>query len=88
MSEIYSQGVADGGPVILLDGLPLTPDMIVDTLNRYENHIKQLEDENEKLDDILHAINSWCKAYPKTIFIGKEFDLANHVLNGIQKLID
>ena len=50
--------------------------------------VKQLEDVNGKLDDILNSINNWCKAYPKKNFIGKEFDLANHVLDGIQKLID
>ena len=49
--------------------------------------IKQLEDENQRYKDIFEKINNWCKAYPKKNFIGKEFDLANHVLNGIQKLI-
>jgi hypothetical protein len=49
--------------------------------------IKQLEAENDRLGDILYSIKNWCKAYPKDVFIGKEFDLANHVLEGIQKLI-
>ncbi len=44
MKRIYSQGVASDGPVILCDGLPLTPDMIVEVLNRYTKQIKRLED--------------------------------------------
>jgi len=33
MCDIYSQGIANDGPVILRDGLPMTPDTIVDELN-------------------------------------------------------
>jgi len=43
MDNIYSQGVASDGPVILCDGLPMTPDMIVEVLNRYVKRIKELE---------------------------------------------
>ncbi len=39
----YSQGVAGDSPVILCDGLPMTPDMIVDVLNSFTNKIEQLE---------------------------------------------
>ena len=45
MRRIYSQGIANDGPAILCDGLPLAPDMIVEVLNRYGKRIKQLEAE-------------------------------------------
>ncbi len=36
----------------------------------------------------LDAIDRWCKAYPTDMFIGEKFDLARHVLEGIQKIIE
>lgn len=43
MSEVYSQGVASDGPVILCDGLPMSPDMIVEVLNQSRKKIEELE---------------------------------------------
>ena len=56
MSNIYSQGVASDGPVILCDGLPITADMIVETLNRFVQRIKELKAENITLQRLDKAI--------------------------------
>jgi len=47
-----------------------------------------LYDDVIKLQDKLDAIDRWCKAYPTDMFIGEKFDLARHVLEGIQKIIE
>jgi len=72
MSEIYSQGVAGDGPVILCDGLPMTPDMIVEVLNRFVSEIKQLEAENQRLRDVLIRIKSGILGIESVKYLAKE----------------
>lgn len=56
MCNIYSQGVAGDGSVILCDGLPLTPDIIVEVLNEFVVEIKQLEAEREKKRYVIRCV--------------------------------
>jgi hypothetical protein len=39
LGDIYSQGIMSDGPVILKNGIPLTPDEIVNILNIYHHAI-------------------------------------------------
>ena len=56
MSDIYSQGVASDGPVILCDGLPITPDMIVEVLNRYVNKLTAI---GKLVDELIEDFSDW-----------------------------
>ena len=38
----YSQGIWDGDPCILMDGMPMTPEEIVNSLNHKTHAIKRL----------------------------------------------
>ena len=38
----YSQGIAGDGPCILMDGMPLTPEELVNSLNHKTHAIKRL----------------------------------------------
>ncbi len=49
MNTEYSQGIASDEPVILRDGLPMTPDEIVETFNRFQRIINEQAKEREKM---------------------------------------
>ena len=70
----YSQGISGDGPCILQDGLPMTPDEIVDRL--------------ENLTDKLRKINDWCGAYPVKIFPEPDFEKMAKVLKDNGMTID
>ena len=60
-----------------------------------EAHLIMMQKDFEPLTSLLSLAKQVLSAsgellenpYPKDIFIGKQFELANHVLEGIQKLI-
>ena len=49
MNIEYSQGIANDGPVILRDGLPMTPEMIVETLNEQAEKIEKMTKDKDAL---------------------------------------
>lgn len=48
MNNVYSQGITDDGPVVLCNGCRLTPDQIVDLLNRFLERVERLKTELEE----------------------------------------
>ena len=55
MDEMYSQGISSDGPVILCDGLLMTPDMIVASLNRLVTTVERYGEALEKIDNIIQT---------------------------------
>jgi hypothetical protein len=77
----YSQGICGDGAAILQDGIPLTPERIIETLNRYEsfrdemvrhrNELARLSAELLKLDAYDDAAKCAIKAEGLKFVIGR-----------------
>ena len=55
---------------------------------RLRDKVKELEAENEQLEDTHHQILTWCKAYPLDIFPEPDFKLAREGLKAVGITID